>query len=144
MYLLALLALLPQTLITQTSKTLGDLGTPFEGSVSFYTTGNTMAQALPAPATDGLACVMRSNTALIPASVPGPRAFVERAYLYYSGNVFTKATAFNNADTSMIDKSVSLLLPGQTTALAISPEQIYVAQFDDALLGPSRKSYFYS
>ena len=119
---LALLALTSCVAQTTTTRALGDL-TAFDGNVGYYATGNTMAEADPT-AVDGLWCVLRSNTAVVPTAQVSSRAALLKAYLYYSGNVYTYASSGAQPDLSRIDRNVSLQFPGRTTADTFTAEVV--------------------
>ncbi len=138
-WLLALAASLQ--LAQTTTKQLGPLGDEFRGNFGYYVTGNTMAEPFTDQA-DGLACLLPENTATIPESAIGPAAKVQKAYLYYSGNVFSKASSGTQADLNTIDRSVNLTLPS-SEVLTLAPETVYRSAFVDPLLS-DRTSYFYT
>ena len=136
-----LVALLLSLELAQTTpKPLGDL-LEITGNAGYFATGNTMALPF-SDQPDGLACVLPQNTATIPDAAIGTRAQVKKAYLYYSGNVFAKASSPSQADLNQIDRNVSLTLPDGTTTM-LQPEIVYRAAFTDGLLS-NRTSFFYT
>jgi uncharacterized repeat protein (TIGR01451 family) len=132
----------PLTSHAQTEqKALGDFAS-FEGNVGYYATGNTMGR--PSSDIDGLACLLRSNTATVPAENVGPRAQVLKAYLYYSGVIYRYESGGQPPDLTKIDREIALQFPGRTTPQRFTPEKVYRAQFSDNLLNPGETSYFYT